>query len=249
MNLSLMQLMRDDPDFGRRIEKKTAEVKKDKENLNAFASKYSQKYAEEIREGTELRQKLLTEGRSQGKTDAEIIGSFGKFVPCVQTPILNSLFFMQRESEGDKHFGKKHYEQRDKLNEAIAQSAHGKITEKYENPRLNELTEAEAEAILNEFIDDKFAPRSSPVRQHLNSIFDDEKDTNEEGEHMMKDTEKMEEYLYGNLTLDQFDVLKKLKALAQSDNIAEATLAFKKCRELCSKYGLDFEKIPCNYKK
>lgn len=66
---------------------------------------------------------------------------------------------------------------------------------------------------------------------------------------ILKDTPPIEEFLYGNVTLDQFDILKKLKALSQSDNIEEATLAFRKGKELSIKYGLDWERIPSFYKK
>jgi len=53
-------------------------------------------------------------------------------------------------------------------------------------------------------------------------------------------------YLYGHITLETFNKLKKLKALTKSPNIEESTLAFKKCRELCSKYNIEYDRIPCN---
>jgi len=51
-------------------------------------------------------------------------------------------------------------------------------------------------------------------------------------------------YIYANVTLDTFNKLKKLKALANSDNEEEADLAMKKCRELCKKYNLEYSKLP-----
>lgn len=240
--------MRDDPDFGRRIAKKTQEIKEDKQHLVAIAGDYSKKYEKEILEGTELRKKLLTEGSRKGLTEEEVMASYGRFVPSVRTPILNLLHFMLRESDDDAHFGRGHYARRDQMNEALVKNGHAAITETYNNPNLTELTEAEAERILDEFIDDQFAPATSPARKMINAAFNDVSQKNDESAEL-KEPEKMEEFLYGNLTLEQFDVLKKLKALAQSDNISEATLAFKKCRELCAKYDLDFDKIPCNYKK
>ena len=66
-----------------------------------------------------------------------------------------------------------------------------------------------------------------------------------EEEVTLKEPENMVEYLYADLTLEQFDVLKKLKALTQSPNVPEATLAFRKGKELCAKYGLEWDKIPC----
>jgi hypothetical protein len=41
-----------------------------------------------------------------------------------------------------------------------------------------------------------------------------------------------------------FQKLKKLKALAKSDNEEEAFLAFRKCMELCKKFNLEFDKLP-----
>jgi hypothetical protein len=246
--LSLITIMRDDPEFGKRITKKVQEIKQDKEHLTAIANDYSKKYEQEIKEGTELRNRLLTEGSQKGLTEEQIMGSLGRFVPTVRTPILNLLHFMLRESEDDRHYGKRHYERRDQMNEALIKNGHAAITETYNNPNLNELSEAEAERILDEFVDDTFAPRTNPARKMVNNAFNDPSQRNDERAEL-KEPEKMEEFLYGNLTLEQFDVLKKLKALAQSENISEATLAFKKCRELCAKYDLDFDKIPCTYKK
>ena len=54
------------------------------------------------------------------------------------------------------------------------------------------------------------------------------------------------EYVYNNVTLDIFNTIKKLKALSNSPNENEAARAFIKGRELCKKYNLDFDRIPCN---
>lgn len=59
----------------------------------------------------------------------------------------------------------------------------------------------------------------------------------------------MEEYIYGNCTLDTFQKIKKLKALSTSSNEKEAFLAYRMCLKLCKKYNLNFESIPCNYDK
>lgn len=60
-----------------------------------------------------------------------------------------------------------------------------------------------------------------------------------------KTPDDMFTYLYGHITLDTFNKLKKLKSLTKSPNIEESTLAFKKCRELCSKYNIEYDRIPC----
>jgi hypothetical protein len=61
-----------------------------------------------------------------------------------------------------------------------------------------------------------------------------------------ENTEDMVSYIYNNVNLETFNKLKKLKSLANSDNEEEATLAMKKCRELCKKYNLEYSKIPTN---
>lgn len=97
VNYSLMAILRDDPDFAGALSKKKEAVKKDKQNLVAAAKTYTQKYEKEIEEGTKLRQKLLTEGQSQGMSEDEVLSQYGRFLPSRQTPILNFLFFMFRE--------------------------------------------------------------------------------------------------------------------------------------------------------
>lgn len=242
--------MQSDPEFGRRISKKVEEIKQDKKNLLEIANTYSEKYHQEILEGEELRNHLLTEGTKQGLSEEQIIGSYGRFVPCLRTPLLNLLYFMLRESEGDNYYGKHHYERRNQMNESLIKNGKASIEETYNSPNFAEMSESEAERILDEFIDDRFASRSSPERKSINAAFDAERKTRpKEEDVMLKEPEDMVEYLYGDLTLDQFDVLKKLKSLTQSPNVPEATLAFRKGKELCAKYGLDWAKIPCYYRK
>jgi hypothetical protein len=55
-------------------------------------------------------------------------------------------------------------------------------------------------------------------------------------------------FIYDNVTLDTFNVIKKLKALSKSPNEHEAFRAYTKCLELCRRYNLEFDKIPCNIK-
>jgi hypothetical protein len=187
-NLSLISIIREDPEFGKRISKKVIEIKQDKKNLLNIADEYGSKYKQEILEGTERRAKLLTEGKSRGLTEEEVMQEYGRFLPSIKTPILNLLYYLLKESEDDCFYGKNHYREKDKLNE-----------------RFGHLREEE-------------------LKQEI-----------------MGDAPQMMEFLYGNLTLEQFEILKKLKAMTQSDNIEEATLAFKKGKELCHKYDLDWE--------
>jgi hypothetical protein len=191
--LSLMAIIGDDPDFGKRIAKKVEEIKQDKKNLLAIADDYGKKYQQEILEGTEQRGRMLTEGASRGLSEEEVMRGYGRFVPTVYTPILNLLYFLLRET-ADEDTDK--YRQRDKLNE-----------------QFGSLREADF---------------SSEV---------------------LKSLPNMEEYIYGNVTFDMFDKIKKLKALSRSANKNEAFQAYNKALELCKEYGLDFDKIPCYVKR
>lgn len=79
---------------------------------------------------------------------------------------------------------------------------------------------------------------------------DDTKDVTLE-EILSNDTrvpESSDSFIYGNMDHATFKKIKKLKALSKSPNEKEAALAFLKCRQLCEKYGLEFDKVPCNIK-
>lgn len=97
MNMSLMAIMRDDPDMARRLEQGRKEVEQTKNKLSENASQYAQIYAEEIAEGTEKRKLLLTNGARQGKDEAAVLQEYGKFIPSDKTPIMNFLFFLMRD--------------------------------------------------------------------------------------------------------------------------------------------------------
>jgi hypothetical protein len=60
-----------------------------------------------------------------------------------------------------------------------------------------------------------------------------------------QDIPEILEYVYENVTTEIFKKVKKLKALSRSPNKAEAFSAYSKCMELCGKYKLDIDKIPC----
>lgn len=237
-NMSLMSIMRDDPDFGQRLSKKTAEIKADKENILAAADTYGSKYQEEILKGTELRAKLLTEGASNGKTEAEIMSSYGRFVPTVYTPIMNMLFFMLRESEPNDS---RKYSRRDAINEVL-------IKTKQLNHDENEpdISKEELMALLDEQLKKVHGETMADIaREDANTRFAAE----ERKKAALKTPDDMETYLFGHLTLDQFNTLKKLKSMTESTNVAEASVAFRKGKELAAKYKVDWNKIPCYYKK
>jgi len=54
----------------------------------------------------------------------------------------------------------------------------------------------------------------------------------------------VENFIYGNMTHEEFKKVKKLKRLSKSDNEHEAFSAYRNCIKLCEKYGLEFDKIP-----
>lgn len=98
-NFSLERL-RDDPDFAALFRKKADDIRQNKHDLLSAATEYQNKYKDEINEGTRKRQLLLDEGRSKGLKDSEIFKDSRLFIPTVETPILNYLFFLLCE-EGD----------------------------------------------------------------------------------------------------------------------------------------------------
>lgn len=236
-SLSLISIMREDPDFGKRITKKVQEIKQDKENLVNIADEYGHKYQQEILEGTKKRQLLLESGAARGLSETEAMAEFGKFVPTVYTPILNFLFFMLRETEdGDRM----KYRHRDAINEVLIKA---KQLSHEDNER--DLTKDE----LQSLIDDKLKEwqREIPIderRQNINSKFAEEEHNKSE----LKDTPDMVEFLYGNITLEMFNKIKKLKALSKSPNENEAFQSYRKALELCKEYHLDFDRIPCYVK-
>jgi len=59
----------------------------------------------------------------------------------------------------------------------------------------------------------------------------------------IKSIPEMEKYLFENCTYEVFCKIKKLKKMMQSPYEDEANAAYKKCRELCDKCKLDFDKI------
>jgi len=111
--MSLINLLKSDDNFQRRLAAKVGEVKEDKGKILSFAATYSQKYEKEIEEGDRLKRNLLSEGKSKGLDDDQILSSYGKFLPAKNTPILNMLYFLLRESGDDEVFGDGRYATRD----------------------------------------------------------------------------------------------------------------------------------------
>jgi hypothetical protein len=105
--------------------------------------------------------------------------------------------------------------------------------------RLEELTQHYIKQFGYEEFIRKLETNSTFVREQYGDDFEDVvgEDT--------KDPQEMETFIYGNMSHDTFKKIKKLKALSHSTNEKEAFSAYRKCLELCKKYNLEFDKIPC----
>lgn len=95
--MSLMAIMRENPDLAKRLEEGTKQVRETKSTLMRNASEFSEIYHQEIEEGTKKRQLLLTDGRRQGKDEATVLREYGKFIPSKTTPIMNFIYFLMRD--------------------------------------------------------------------------------------------------------------------------------------------------------
>src|SRR5579862_2264411 len=96
-SLSIMAILRNDPDYAAALKKRGQDLTKDKNNLVQASEQYSEKYKTEIEEGTRNYQKLLGEGMVSGLEGDKSLS--GKFMPTKYTPILNYLFFSQRDED------------------------------------------------------------------------------------------------------------------------------------------------------
>jgi hypothetical protein len=223
-NTSLLRILQNDEQFGDILKRRTQLAKKDKESLLNSATQYNQKYKNEIEEGDKLRHKLLEEGKSKGLTKEEdIFKGNSKFMPTVRTPILNFLFFMLRDEEQCKT---------KTIQEVIEEFLHQNGYEKTEE--------------VQHYIDG--IVQNFSIEQTLDELGDGITFEDTVSKDTTKEVEDIGEFLYGNLTLKEFNTVKKLKALSRSENKDEAFSAYSKCLELCKKYNIEFDRIPCNIK-
>ena len=203
-DLSLLAIMRDDPDYARQLQKRIAEVKQDKSNLLSAAEKIAQQHAAEIEEGTKKKQLLLSEGEERGLKEEDVMKVYGRFLPTRHTPILNLLYFILKE-EAPPAFAELRKEFFEKFGHEYDGLSKEELEEKYGREEHTE-----------------------PVDENV------------------EEPPTMETFIYGNLTHDMFKKIKKLKALSRGSTEQEAFLAYRACLKLCEKYGLEFDKIPCN---
>lgn len=108
---------------------------------------------------------------------------------------------------------------------------------------LEELTQY----YINKFGYEGFIKRLEAGSEYTHEVYSDELE-----DLLSDDTEQpveMDTFIYGEMTNSTFQKIKKLKALSKSPNEKEAFLAYRKCIEMCKKYNLEFDKVPCNIKK
>lgn len=223
-NNALIFLLNKNPDLAERLAQQVKEVKKDKARLMGTVESYSQKYSREIEEGTKKRQLLLAEGKSRGLSEKEIFSNQA-FMPTKYTPILNFLYFILRERP------------------AQDQDEFEKLRREY-NEKYGHLEHDDYQTNYDAFSSpEAFDQERQRQNERYGTEYEDEKES-----FGADKTPQMEEFIYGNMTHEMFQKIKKLKSLSKSPNENEAFQAYRRCLELCQKYHLDFDKVPCNNK-
>lgn len=132
----LVTLIKDTPDYSRRVKKVRRKIREDKKKVLSIAEEYNERYSTEIAEGTKKRQLLLTEGQQQGLTEKEAedrIRSQQGFIPTVSTPVLNWLFFFMNEYRNSSQ-----ELQRKQLNEQVGHLEHEEVTVMENTPEMFE---------------------------------------------------------------------------------------------------------------
>jgi hypothetical protein len=210
---SLVSIINNNAELSKALAKKIESIKNDKEKLLESAKEVSETYHDEITEGTKKKALLLSNGQSRGFTEEEIMKEHGRFIPTVRTPILNLLYYILRESKQDM--------------ERVQRFCHDLNKQKG-------FIDADIQDVENV---DLLLENYNKCYGHLKDD-DSISDNTNNG-----DMPEMEKYLFENCDYDAFCKIKKLKSLMQSPHEGESLSAYKKCRELCDKYHLDFEKI------
>lgn len=216
--------------------KNTEQFKNERKILATSAEEYTKEYEREILEGTVKRAKLLSEGHRQGKKEEEVLREHGKFIPTIHTPIMNFLYFTFRENE---KLDAAKYAARDKINKTLIEMRQlDQGTTDLSFDQIIGLLEKDMQEISK-------LTHSSEIRETINKKMAEEEERETE---KSKESPELAEILYGDVTLDMFNKIKKLKALSMSSNPQEAEQARKKAIEFCKAHNLDFDKIPCYVK-
>jgi|ERR1035437_3393001 hypothetical protein len=232
ISLSLVSILRDNPNFGARFAQKVKDVEKDKKTLLFHAQEYNKKFEQEIQEGTNKRKLMLTEGQSQGIKEEEI--NWGnKFLPTVRTPILNFLYFILREQSTDA----------DKEIENLKESYHNQKGELekdfYENKDIDTdfLYLLMNKSNLTNEEKEKARDSMNKMTGHIQDEYDAEKTE-------FKSLGEMDSVMFEQIGHELFKRLKKLKALSYSCNENESVLAHSKFVKLCKEYKINPDKVP-----
>lgn len=219
---AILAVLRNNPDYTEALRKRGEDLMSDKRKLYAMSERYTgtNQYQVEIDEGTQKYQKLLSDGKVEGHEGGNTLS--GSFVPTKYTPLLNFLFFSQRDED---------------IPVETPEETMTKLVQQYVDMGFEKST------LVDLYI--KGLVHQLPDGYDSKTIEFDDVITDDVS--IMPD--EMEKFIYGNMTHTEFKKLKKLKALSMSSNAHEALLAHSKCVLLCKKYGLEFEKIPCNIEK
>jgi hypothetical protein len=188
-----------DDSIQERLKQQIAEVKKAKQGLTSAASAFSEKYIQEINEGTKRQQLLIEEGAMRGLSKEEALKKETSFCPTVRTPILNMLHFLIRE-----------HPDANKIN-------FNRIVEHVDKDHL----------AITEELNFKYGNDQHGI----------------EAEETAENAPEMETFIYGDLTSKTYQTIKKLKALSQSPNKAEAFAAYTKCVAMCKRFNLEFDRV------
>jgi len=229
---SLMELLKNDFNFESLAESKK-QIKQSKQILTSNAADYNSQHSDEIDAGTRKRQ-LMLEAAGLDDANPEDQESFFKnsdeFMPTVQTPILNYLFFLTRDY-------KDIMPELTKLREEYV-DMYGYLEHDY-SPTHN--TTAQSSTLTDEIF--------NKTKEQHNNQFGHLTDDYELGSNDGQKTNvpHMEDYIYKNMDSKTFQKLKKLKAKSKSDNEHEAFQAYKLCMSICKENNLDFDKIPNLY--
>lgn len=225
-NYSLIELMKNDFDFDSLKEAKK-QTKKSKENLSSAATEYNKKHEREIEEGTRKKQLMLEAAGLEDASPVEQEQFFknnDEFMPTVQTPILNFLYFLTKE-----------YKE--------VETTFDKLREEYESRYGNSVL---GEGKFQHANIDTTVLKNDLARK-LEKLAEDVDESNLDDYESEESVPDLEDYIYGNMDSRTFQKLKKLKAKSKSDNEHEAFQAYRMCMKICKENGLDFDRIPDLY--
>jgi len=239
MNNNKLSVLLGNNDLAERLRKKTLQASNDKKDLLDAAKVYSQKYARDVEEGTKRKQLLITEGEHIGITAEEAICKHALFIPADDTPVLNFLHFILQEGGGVNVEKEVLLE----MEEKVKNLTHNDDKSIFENGIPEQLVEY-IHAKINQVKSNISLTNPNLENDMSKSIGDLYDDTYSLDEVKNVLPPSMEDVIYGSMTHADYVKVKKLKALSNSENESEASSAFIKCRSLCKKYGLDFDKVP-----